>query len=105
MPKKFVTFGLMDLRPCHRSGSMISAFAGSPFTRSRATETRNLKRRGPALPGLRKTPPSRSITNGRQGWTLRCWRPYLLNYFEHPTTNAYTEGVHTKIRRDRKSVV
>jgi transposase len=34
----------------------------------------------------------------RWGKTLRRWKVYLLNYFEHHTTNAYTEGVHTKIR-------
>ena len=34
----------------------------------------------------------------RWGRTLRRWRGYLLNYFEHRTTNAYTEGVQTKIK-------
>jgi len=34
----------------------------------------------------------------RWGRTLRRWRKYFLNYFDHRTTNAYTEGVHTKIR-------
>jgi transposase len=34
----------------------------------------------------------------RWGRTLRHWRSYLLNYFAHRTTNAYTEGVHTKIK-------
>ena len=30
--------------------------------------------------------------------TLRRWRNELLNYFSSHTTNAYTEGVHTKIK-------
>lgn len=30
--------------------------------------------------------------------TLRRWRQELLNYFNSRTTNAYTEGVHTKIK-------
>ncbi len=34
----------------------------------------------------------------RWGRTLRRWRKHLLNYFEHRTTNAYIEGVHTKIK-------
>jgi transposase len=32
------------------------------------------------------------------GRTLKRWKVYLLNYFEHRTTNAYTEGVHTKMK-------
>jgi len=30
--------------------------------------------------------------------TLKRWRPYILNYFVNKTTNAFTEGVHTKIK-------
>ena len=30
--------------------------------------------------------------------TLRRWRNYILNYFNHKTTNAYTEGAHNKIK-------
>ncbi len=33
-----------------------------------------------------------------RGRTLRRWRKYLLSYIEHRTTNAYTEGVHNKIK-------
>lgn len=25
------------------------------------------------------------------------WRPFILNYFEHPATNAYTEGLNSLI--------
>jgi transposase len=32
------------------------------------------------------------------GRTLRRWQEYILNYFDHYTTNAYTEGVHTKMK-------
>lgn len=32
------------------------------------------------------------------GRTLRRWGPYILNYFDNRTTNAYTEGIHTKIK-------
>jgi len=32
------------------------------------------------------------------GRTLKRWGPYILNYFDHRTTNAYTEGIHTKIK-------
>lgn len=32
------------------------------------------------------------------GRTLRRWGPYILNFFENRTTNAYTEGIHTKIK-------
>lgn len=32
------------------------------------------------------------------GRTLRRWRSYILNYFDNRTTNAYTEGIHTKIK-------
>lgn len=28
----------------------------------------------------------------------RNWQPYILNYFEHPVTNAYTESRHSLIR-------
>lgn len=30
--------------------------------------------------------------------TLKHWRDYILNYFNHKTTNAYTEGAHNKIK-------
>lgn len=30
--------------------------------------------------------------------TLRRWKEYILNYFDHRITNAYTEGVHTRIK-------
>ena len=30
--------------------------------------------------------------------TLRRWRPQILNYMLSRTTNAYTEGVHTKVK-------
>jgi len=26
------------------------------------------------------------------------WDRYILNYFDNRTTNAYTEGIHTKIK-------
>jgi len=32
------------------------------------------------------------------GRTLKRWSPYILNYFDNRTTNAYTEGIHTKIK-------
>lgn len=32
------------------------------------------------------------------GRMLRRWQEYILNYFHHKTTNAYTEGVHTKMK-------
>lgn len=32
------------------------------------------------------------------GRMLRRWQEYILNYFNHKTTNAYTEGVHTKMK-------
>jgi transposase len=32
------------------------------------------------------------------GWTLKRWSPHILNFFDHRTTNAYTEGIHTKIK-------
>lgn len=32
------------------------------------------------------------------GQSLKRWRPYILNYFNHPITNAYTEGIHNKIK-------
>jgi len=32
------------------------------------------------------------------GRTLQRWTPYILNFFDHRTTNAYTEGIHTKIK-------
>jgi transposase len=30
--------------------------------------------------------------------TLKRWSMYILNYFDNRTTNAYTEGIHTKIK-------
>lgn len=30
--------------------------------------------------------------------TFKRWQPYILNYFESRITNAYTEGVHTRIK-------
>ena len=30
--------------------------------------------------------------------TLKHWGSYILNYFDRKTTNAYTEGSHTKIK-------
>ncbi len=32
------------------------------------------------------------------GRTLRRWQQYILNYFDHRTTNANTEGAHTKMK-------
>ena len=32
------------------------------------------------------------------GKTIKRWRTYILNYFISKTTNAYTEGAHTKIK-------
>lgn len=32
------------------------------------------------------------------GRTLKQWQPYILNYFSNHSTNAFTEGVHTKIK-------
>lgn len=32
------------------------------------------------------------------GRTLKRWQKYILNYFNSKTTNAYTEGVHTKFK-------
>jgi transposase len=32
------------------------------------------------------------------GRTLKRWSRYILNYFDNRTTNAYTEGIHTKIK-------
>lgn len=41
---------------------------------------------------------SRSVYLHDLGKTLIRWREYILNYFDHYTTNAFTEGVHTKIK-------
>ncbi|OJI07321.1 hypothetical protein BK004_01140 [bacterium CG10_46_32] len=30
--------------------------------------------------------------------TLKRWQEHILNYFDHRITNAYTEGVHTRIK-------
>lgn len=30
--------------------------------------------------------------------TLTRWRPYILNHFDHGTSNGFTEGCHTKIK-------
>jgi len=32
------------------------------------------------------------------GRTLKRWSPYILNFFDNRTANAYTEGIHTKIK-------
>ena len=32
------------------------------------------------------------------GRSLERWSPYILNFFDNRTTNAYTEGIHTKIK-------
>jgi len=32
------------------------------------------------------------------GRSLQRWSPHILNFFDHRTTNAYTEGIHTKIK-------
>lgn len=32
------------------------------------------------------------------GRSLQRWSPYILNFFDNRTTNAYTEGIHTKIK-------
>jgi transposase len=32
------------------------------------------------------------------GRTLERWSPHILNFFDHRTTNAYTEGIRTKIK-------
>jgi len=32
------------------------------------------------------------------GRTLQRWSRHILNFFDHQTTNAYTEGIHTKIK-------
>ncbi|MEA3493123.1 MAG: transposase [Candidatus Margulisiibacteriota bacterium] len=32
------------------------------------------------------------------GRTIKRWRKYILNYFNHKTTNAFTEGAHNKIK-------
>jgi len=34
----------------------------------------------------------------RWGRTLKRWRPFILNHFVSRTTNAFTEGTHTKIK-------
>ncbi|MBC7362338.1 MAG: transposase [Candidatus Aminicenantes bacterium] len=36
------------------------------------------------------------------GRMLRKWQRYILSYFNHRTTNAYTEGVHTEIKLIKK---
>jgi len=33
---------------------------------------------------------------------LRKWRDGILNYFDNRTTNAYTEGVQTKIKKIKR---
>jgi len=35
--------------------------------------------------------------------TLKHWRKELLNYFNSRTTNAYTEGIHTKIKWSKRT--
>jgi transposase len=34
--------------------------------------------------------------------TLMRWKEYILNYFDNRTTNAFTEGVHTKIKKIKR---
>jgi transposase len=36
------------------------------------------------------------------GRTLRRWKEPILNYFKNKTTNAYTEGAHTKIKLTKR---
>jgi transposase len=36
------------------------------------------------------------------GRTLKIWSRYILNFFGHRTTNAYTEGIHIKIKMIKK---
>ena len=36
-----------------------------------------------------------------RGMLIR-WKPYILNFFDHRTTNAFTEGVHTKIKMTKR---
>lgn len=33
---------------------------------------------------------------------LRRWKEPILNYFDNRTTNAFTEGVHTKIKKIKR---
>ena len=33
---------------------------------------------------------------------LRRWKDHILNYFDNRTTNAFTEGVHTKIKKIKR---
>ena len=33
---------------------------------------------------------------------LRRWKEQILNYFDNRTTNAFTEGVHTKIKKIKR---
>jgi len=33
---------------------------------------------------------------------LRRWKDQILNYFDNRTTNAFTEGVHTKIKKIKR---
>jgi hypothetical protein len=49
---------------------MISALSLPSAIRSFPTATGNLKRRGPALPGLTKSTPSRSMMDGLCEWPL-----------------------------------
>lgn len=34
--------------------------------------------------------------------TLVRWQGYILNHFDHDTTNAFTEGIHTKIKMTKR---
>ncbi len=36
-----------------------------------------------------------------RGMLIR-WKPYILNFFDNRTTNAFTEGVHTKIKMTKR---
>src|SRR4030042_2460249 len=41
---------------------------------------------------------SQSVYMKNLGRTLFRWKEYILNYFDNYSTNAFTEGVHTKIK-------
>lgn len=43
---------------------------------------------------------SRYLTDLRG--TLTRWQPLILNFFDHRTTNAFTEGCHTKIKLTKR---
>jgi len=39
---------------------------------------------------------------GQWGRMLERWGPYILNFFDRRTTNAFTEGTHTKIKMTKR---